>query len=630
MFPLEDFWKFCSRLTINSKEMGAIRLTRPYGPQRWIMRQIAAGLDEDIHDFTILKCRQLGASTVMLALDLYWLFTHGGMDGTLVTHDEQTFVNFRTQLSEFYHRLPKAMKPFSPAHNRSEFVFRLADGKMSRLQYQIAGTRVGQSVKLGRAKGNAYCHGTEVAFWADQASFESLKNSLAEKNPNRLFLWESTANGFNAYEEQWRIANRALTQKAIFVSWWAHEMYRVERESAQFKVYWGAEGRMTQEERKLAHDVETLYGDVMEFVWGTKEIQPEQVAWYRWYTEEKIANPDMARQEMPWVPEQAFVTTGAQFFASRDLTEAHRRVSGEPKPRPLRIEMQREMHQTEVRECTARIANLWVFAPPTAGARYVMGCDPAYGSSEWADAFVISIWRCWFDRMEQVAEFWMPDMQPYAFAWCMVYCAGMYAPCAWNLEITGPGAAVLGEIDNLRRQRWSGDEHARQLMQNFLNGMSEFYYTRFDSLSKVPQARGTQSTLKEKNRYMDHMRDYFTRGIVVPHSRGLLDEMRWITREPGCAPAGSARHKDDRVIAAALAILHWHDKLRTKLMQQNVSYAAEQAAGGGPPRIVSFYDTLVERQKELLARRPLPVPKFIRRMRYVPRRRSPGRMPPGG
>ena len=221
-FEWDEFWRFCARLTINSKELGAVRLARPYGPQRWLMRQIANGFDEDIHDFTILKCRQLGASTVFLPLDLFWLFTHGGMDGTLVTHDEGTFVNFRTQLSEFYARLPRNSKPYSPTHNRNEFVWRNTDGLMSRLQYQIAGTRMGQSVKLGRAKGNAYCHGTEVAYWADQGSFQSLKNSLAERHPGRLYIWESTAQGFNGFEEQWRMAKSAVTQRAIFVSWWAH------------------------------------------------------------------------------------------------------------------------------------------------------------------------------------------------------------------------------------------------------------------------------------------------------------------------------------------------------------------------------------------------------------------------
>jgi hypothetical protein len=610
MFPVADFWKFCSRLTINSKEMGSIRLARPYGPQRWIIKCIAEGLEDEVHDFTILKCRQLGASTVFLALDLYWLFVHGGMDGTLVTQDEQTFVNFRTTLTEFYHNLPKAYKPFSPAHNRSEFVFRHKNGKMSRLQYQIAGTRMGQSVKLGRAKGNAFCHGTEVAYWADQGSFQSLKNSLAEINPVRLFLWESTANGFNGFEEQWRIADKAITQRAIFVSWWAHEMYRVSRDSNMFKVYWGTQGHMTGEERELAREVAALHGDVMEFVWGTKEISPEQVAWYRWYSEEKVADPDMAKQEMPWIAEQAFVTTGSQYFASKDLTINMRRVTREDQPTPMRIELGEELSHTRISEVPPRIANLGVFASPIENGRYVLGADPAYGSSDWADAFCVSVWRCWFDRIEQVAEFRVADYEPYAFAWVIVYLCAMYAPCAWNLEITGPGAAVLAEVDNLRRGRYIGDTKTRQMMNNFLGGMTEFLYTRFDSLNRNPIARGTQSTLKEKNRYMDLFKGYFRRGFAVCHSKPLLDEMRWITQEPGCAPGGSARHKDDRVIAAALAVYMWHEKLRARLAAGNVNYAAEQKMGA--PRVASFYQQLAERQKQLLGLVPRPTVPPIR------------------
>jgi hypothetical protein len=599
-FATEEFWRFCARLTINSKEMGAVRLSRPYGPQRWIVREMARAFDSDIHDFTILKCRQLGASTVMLALDLFWLWTHPGTDGTLVTHDEGTFVNFRTQLSEFYNHLPRTYKPFAVTHNRNEYVWRFSDNRMSRLQYQIAGTRMGQSVKLGRAKGNAFCHGTEVGYWADQGAFQSLKNSLAEKNPSRLFVWESTANGFNGWEEQWRIANRAMTQKAIFVSWWAHELYRLKRDSRLFEVYWGEGGRMTAEERKLARDVALLYGDCLEYLYGTKELQPEQIAWYRWYSEEKVADPDMAKQEMPWTADTAFVTTGAQFFQSKDLTATMRRIVGEVPPRTLRVEIQHRLEDTLILEAPKKVSNLLLYAGPEARGRYVLGADPAYGSSDWADAFCISVWRVWYDRAEQVAEFHDANFQPYAFAWVMCYLAGMYAPCAWNLEITGPGAAVLGEIDNLKRQRFGGALRDRALMKNFLGGMQEFLYTRFDAINKNPVARGTQSTYKEKNRYMDTYKDYYTRNLIVPHSRRLIDEMRWITREVGHAPSGSSRHKDDTVVAAALAVQMWHDKLRHRLLAENVSWVAEQKVAAGASPIVSVYDQFAERQRRIL------------------------------
>jgi hypothetical protein len=608
-FATEEFWRFASRITINSKEFGAMRLARPYGPQRWIIHKIAEAFDNGIHDFTILKCRQLGASTVFLALDLWWLFIHGGMDGTLITQDEKTHVNFRTQLSEFYRRLPKAYKPYSPTHNRNEFVFRHLDGAMSRLEYQIAGTRMGDAVKLGRAKGNAFAHGTEVAFWGDQGALEILKNSLAEKNPQRLYIWESTANGFNGFEEAWRIAEQAHTQRAIFVSWWAHEMYRIPEDHQLFKVYWGRSGRMTSEESKLAHDVQLLYGDCLEYLYGDKEIRPPQIAWYRWYSEEKVADPDRAKSEMPWTADTAFVASGSQFFASKDLTSHMRRIVGESPPRYLRFEVQGRMTDSQIVEAPKKVCNLWIYAEPAPEkehAQYVLGADPAYGSSEWADGFCISVWRCWVDRIEQVAEFYSVDFLPYAFAWVMVYLCGLYGPCAWNLEITGPGAAVMGEIESLKRQRYQGSAQDRKLMLNFMGGAQEYLYARFDSLNRNPVAKGTQSTFKEKNRYMDTFQGYFARGIAIPHSRGLLEEMRWIVREVGHAPAGNERHKDDRVIAAALAIQMWADKLRAKLYLSNTNYSAEQSAKAGKPRVVNIIDRIAERQRRLLGFPPAP------------------------
>jgi hypothetical protein len=598
-FSLANFWRFCSQLVINSKELGSVKFAQPYGPQRWFMHEVAEGLEHGIHDFTVLKVRQIGLSTVSLALDLYWPFTHHGIDGTIVTHDEETFVNFRTQLTEYYKSLPRSWKPFSPAHNRHEFVFRFTDGIISRIQYQIAGTRVSGTNKLGRAKGNAQLHATEMAFWGDQNAYQSLRNALAETNPQRLYVWESTANGFNAFEEQWRIARQAHTQRAIFIGWWAHEMYRLDRvkQKALFGAYWGAGGRPTRQEIQLARDVSMLYPQAMEFVNGTKELSAEQFAWYRFYTQEKVGDADMANQEMPWTEHQAFVTTGAQYFSSRSLTEAHKAAVRESAPKTFRIELHHTLAECKVLDVVPRIANLLVFEAPVEKAQYVLGADPAFGSSDWADRFVISVWRCYSDGIDQVAEYATADCLPYGFAWIMCYLGGLYKPCAWNLEVNGPGAAVLAEIDNLKRQRFVGSSSERQTVQNFLGGMQEFFYARFDSITRSPTARGTQSTLKEKRRYMDLYKDYFSRGMARVRSRELLEEMKWVTMEPGCAPAGNARHKDDRVIGAALAVQMWHDKLRTRLMQANITRDRTQEA---PERRMNIVDVIAARQRRLL------------------------------
>ena len=550
--------------------------------------------------FAAHNCRQIGLSTVFLALDLYWPFTHQGLDGLIVVHDQKTFVNFRTMLTEYYNSLPRRFKPQSPTHNVNEFVFRFPSQVISRLMYEIAGTRASGDTKLGRAKGAAYLHATEMAFWGDQIAYQSLRNALAEVNPKRLYVWESTANGFNGFEEQWRGARREAntSQRAIFVSWWAHELYRLKPDDNRYAVYWGSSGKLTAEERVLVRDVELLYPDAMQFVNGTKTISSEQIAWMRWYSEEKVGDPEMVLQEMPWTEHQAFVTTGSQFFPSRNLTEAHKRIVKEPSPRYLRVETQHTMTDSKIIECPPRVANLLIYEMPVEKAYYVLGADPAYGSSDWADRFVISVWRAYSDRCEQVAEYCTADTLPYAFAWVIAYLAGCYAPCAWNLEVNGPGAAVMSEIDNLRRQRFAArDPKDRKTMQNFLGGMQEFLYSRVDSMGRTPTARGTQSTLQTKRRYFDHYRDYFCRGMVVPHSRELIEEMKWVQVEPGCAPAGSARHKDDRVVGGCLAIQHWHEKLRTKLMYENVTY---QRTSTEPQRRITTFEALVARQRKLL------------------------------
>ena len=605
-FDLTRFWRFAGQISINSKEFGSIRLDKPYGTQRWFMRSVAKGLEEGIHDFTCLKCRQIGLSTIVLAVDLYWPFTHGGMDGTIITHDESALGSFRTQLEEYYRQLPRRWKPRKEAHNREEFVFRLAGGRISRIQYQVAGTKK-KGGALGRSKGNAYAHATEMSSWGDQEGLMSLKASLAETNPNRLYLWESTARGFNGFYDMCEEAQRATTQRFIFVSWWAHELYRLKKEDPRYKVYWGVDGKMTRGEREFSREVALLYGDAMEFVNGTKEISPEQWAWYRWYGAERVADESILPQEMPHTALQAFVVSGSQFFKGVDLAKAYRRIDQSPKPQSLRVEVGHAMTETTVLAVPRKVANLLVWAPPVAGAVYVLGADPAYGSSEWADRFVLSVWRAYADRLEQVAEFCSPDVMPYSFAWILCYLAGCYAPCYWNLEVNGPGGAVLQEIDHLRRTSWAntqvnptkpGELGDAAKLRNFLGGMKEFLWKRTEQIGGTPSARGTKSNFQEKSEYMDCLQDYFHRGHLVPHSRELIDEMKGITREEGSAPAASGRAKDDRVIGAALAARMWQKRVMLELARRKVVYKPPEEPV--PTSRMTLMDGIVARQRRLL------------------------------
>jgi hypothetical protein len=254
-----------------------------------------------------------------------------------------------------------------------------------------------------------------------------------------------------------------------------------------------------------------------------------------------------------------------------------------------------------------KLATLKVWEEPQPKGVYVLGADPAYGSSEWADRFCCSVWRCYADRLVQVAEFVDPDMATYSFAWVLAYLAGAYEPCLVNLEINGPGQGVLAELQNMRRafigagQAGNAGRDSRTLMAVTRN-ISSYLYRRLDSINGSPGAIHTKTSYDMKERMMNTMRDYYERGFLVVKSRGLLDEMKTIVREQGSAPGAPDRSKDDRVMAAGLAVTAWNDQQRTRLLMQNATYdLVTKSEGGGQAGVV---DKLVTNYLKKLGIKP--------------------------
>ena len=563
-FPLAEFNEFCEDLTISTKEAGQIQLGAQFlGTQKRVRDEMAKGFDEGVHDFVILKCRQIGISTFTNALDLYWPQKFPGIVGMLVTQDDATRDSFRETLKMYYEGLPDDWQLEIRAHNRNQLV--LDNGSM--LLYRVAGTKItSSSGNLGRSAAPSFIHATEVAKWADPEGIASLRSAMSEYNPNRLYVWESTAAGFNSFWRMWLSAKEAVSQRAIFVSWWANEYYRTKKGSDIWNAYWGGGGRATEEEKRRAKEVKLLYGI---------DIVPEQIAWYRWYETEKASGNDMmAMQEFPWTENEAFVATGSRFFSTRAIGDFYRIQRSMDPPQYFRLQFGNDFRVTTLLETVKSSCTMEVYEEPVKGGYYVLGADPAYGSSENADRFVASVWRCYADRMVQVCEFVDPGLAPHQFAWVIVYLAGAYDPCLINLEINGPGQAVDNEISNLQKQLVFTSDPSQHRLRNVLAGMRTYLFRRPDGMSSGPIGRHTISTSSVKERYMGEFKDYAERGMMDIGSRLLIDEMQNFERSDGGSLEAGAKGKDDRCIAAGLSVMAWNDSLRTMLMQRGVTYEA--------------------------------------------------------
>jgi hypothetical protein len=551
-FNLQQFYAFCKQLRIETKEKGLVRMDNLLGTQTYVMDEIASGLEDDIHMFVILKGRQLGITTISLALDLYWHFINPGLQGTLTTDTEENRDMFRSTLSMYMDGLPKEYRIPLVAHNRTQLSLR----NRSRLFYQVAGLRAKGS--LGRGKAITYLHGTETSSWGDEEGLASLLASLAETNPNRMFIFESTARGFNMFHDMYVTAKRAHSQKAIFCGWWRNQFYSADPESNIYKTYW--DGKLLAEEKEWTKEIKKLYN---------VEINSRQIAWWRWKMLEGIKDESLMYQEFPPTEEYAFIMTGTSFFSNARCTDAVK-MAKSLKFDCYRYIMGVNFQDTDVVKSNERLATLKIWEEPIDTAYYVIGADPAYGSSDWADRFCIQIFRCYSDGMEQVAEFATSELNTYQFAWVIAHLAGAYKNSTLNLEVNGPGQAVINELKNLKRQAAAmGGSTGRSLMDVY-GSMTNYIWRRNDTLGGYSNSIGWLTTSASKERMLSYMKDCFERGMLAVYSLDLLEEMKTIVREGGTIEA-SGRNKDDRVIAAALAVAAFSEQVQPRLISQRIT-----------------------------------------------------------
>lgn len=551
-FNQRQFYQFCQNLKIESKEQGMVVLgNQLLGTQTYVMDEVAKGLADDIHFFIVLKGRQLGITTISLALDLYWHFIHPGMQGTLTTDTEENREQFRSTLAMYMDGLPKEYKIPLVSHNRNQLVLK----NRSRMFYQVAGLRSKGS--LGRGKGITFLHGTETSSWGDEEGLASLLASLAENNPLRYFMFESTARGFNMFHDMWVTAKRARTQRAIFVGWWRNQFYSADPKSDIYKVYW--DGKLSAEEKEWTKDIKKIYG---------VEINSRQIAWWRWKLHEGLKDEGLMFQEFPPTEDYAFVMTGTSFFSTARCTDSMKIAKGVDYD-SYRFSMGANFQDTQLLKSTPRLATMKIWEEPVSSAYYVIGADPAYGSSDWADRFCVQVFRCYADGLDQVAEFCTHELNTFQFAWVICYLAGAYRNSTLNLEVNGPGQAVINEMRNLKRQASVLQERDAKQLYDVLGNMQHYLWRRNDSFG-ISNSIGWVTTHSSKERMLNYLKDYFERGMCNIYSEECIDEMKGIVRDQGTI-AAYGRAKDDRVIASALAIAAYAEQVQPRLIQARIT-----------------------------------------------------------
>ncbi|MBU6232337.1 hypothetical protein KGP36_06920 [Patescibacteria group bacterium] len=484
----EAFYDFLSHVRIVSKEKvpGAGEIASPilplYNAQQRLLDEIFEGLALDIHYFVCLKARQLGCSTITRALMVFWALVHPGVRMALVYDTDANKEDARLEIQQFLINLPPRFAVEVTDDNRYAMQFKNG----SRISFFVAGAKKSKATGgLGRSRGINCVGATEMCSWADEEGLQAFERSLAETHPDRLYIWESTARGYNLF---WRIWEKAkedeLTKRAIFLGWWAKELYAYARGTTLFEKY--GKDQPTDREQERITEVWKRYG---------YKIKPEQLAWYRHQSNpnqneegEYISDSeaDILAQELPWTEDEAFILSGSTFFDNDSITNAMAAAVNE-RYKAYRFYFSDTFAATVVKQTqTEKNCMLKVWEEPNPDGVYIVSADPAYGHSEDSNGYAIQVLRCYADGIDQVAEFRNVVMYPHQFAWVIACLCGWYGNVRMVVELNGPGEAVWNEFRHLKEMLANGyvhDQCAETGLANVLSNIRNYMFGRSDTFA---------------------------------------------------------------------------------------------------------------------------------------------------
>jgi hypothetical protein len=563
-----------------------------------VLDQIFSGLENDIHFFVIGKARQLGMTTLMLLFDIFWNAMFPGLQGALVLDDAANKEKLRLLLEEILEKLPASHPLPVIRHNSQGISFDHGAEGRSMLDYLIAGTKK-KPGSLGRSRAFNYLHGSEVAQWADEEGFESLMSSLSDTYPYRLVVLESTGKGYNHFHSSYKEAEAdELTKKAVFIAWWRNPTYVVRQGTPLYSRYGYKE--LGKDELETQRIVKDLYDYT---------ITREQWAWYRHRKDpqrradvEEVdeGKAQIVEVEYPSYPDEMFRLTGSPFLPGKALDNAMQ-MAQRQKFKGYYYYMGHEFTAITRRAAGhAKLAQLKVWYEPHPNGRYVVAADPAYGSSETADRYCLQVGRCYADRIVQVAEYCVANVEPFQFTWVLADLCGWYKNARYILEVNGSGEAVATEFRHLQTlldagkmvRAAEGAEEGEEDLET-MGGMRQrrppsplanvrtYLYHRPDALSGS-YAFHWKMTQSNKPTVMTQLGDQFMLGKLIINSVQALGEMKTLTKKGGQIEA-DGKAKDDRAVALALMIRAWIDWERAELDASGATYervSAQDAAMG--------------------------------------------------
>lgn len=462
------------------------------------------------HMNIISKSRQLGCSTITVALSIRECIIHDNATCVLISHNQPSTNDIFAKLKQQFYSLPDWLRPELLTNNRQALTF--ANG--SSIVCMTAGNK-----DCGRgATYNGIVHLSEFSFWKNQDT--QLKSILQAVSSSATVVIESTSNGFNKYSELFLQAKNGENAFQSFFFNWINGRSLFEKQYKQsVKEYLAKHNKQMLTEDDYDEEEKEL---------AKLGMTPEQAIWRR--DKISISGIDAFHIEFPSTPEESFVATGSSIFDNKRVCSILASIL-EKKVKPLALNKIVGIPSILRQHIQSKVFYVW--NPPKVGEKYYLGVDVAEGLGGKRDYSTIFV----MDKDgNQCAEFRSNKIKPYEFSDIVDSIGRWYNKGLLTVEKASGGHSV---IERLRFEK---------------KYMNMTKYKTYDEFNRMKWNIGFDTNQKTKSIAVNDAREWFDKGLIRINSVNLLEEMKvFVAEDNGAMNAVSGSH-DDLISAFWLCI----------------------------------------------------------------------------
>jgi len=388
------------------------------------------------------------------------------------------------------------------------------------------GSRVQMATAGGEdsISGNTFelIHLSEMAKYPNEAQEEIIATSIPAlaKNPNSKIIIESTAMGFNTYQEMFMKAFRGKESvwKAFFFSWRAEAYIKQFKHSFNEAEEWfrlhnkGARmsyNHLERDEKELHEKYNATF---------------RQLMFRRYYIETNSL--EKFQREFPTTPDEAFQTSNVAVFDTKKIIERLQNVID-----PLSYSDVEDTLPESLKPYINK--NLFIFHLPKRGIKHYAGVDVASGTGGKNDNSTCSIFN---SEGQQMGSFYANDIPVYKFAEIVNDIGRFFNYAFIAVERNALGLPL---IERLRKE------------YGYMNLLKQKV---FDQKGKKKLQLGFMTTNTTKPILINDMKENFELGLINIECVDTLEEMKIYQDNNGKMgnKKGNNLH-DDLVIAVAMA-----------------------------------------------------------------------------